>query len=70
MCDVTSNFKDLTKFGLNIREVDTSHFKLLFFFLISVRLSGPKLCPVKIQTFFMEKAGDPLIFAPSVVVIR
>ena len=30
MCDITSNFKDLTKFDSEIHEIDTSHSKLLF----------------------------------------
>ena len=47
LCDISSNFKDLTKFDSEIYGVDTSHFKLLVF-LISVRLSGPKLFSFKI----------------------
>ena len=31
MCDKTSNFNDLTKFGSEIHEVDTLHFELIFF---------------------------------------
>ena len=31
LCDITSNFKDFTKFGVKIREVDATHFKSLFF---------------------------------------
>ena len=57
------NFKNLTKFCLNIQEVDTSLFKLLFF--VSVRLLGSKLCPFKIDTFLVKKIGDRLIFAQS-----
>ena len=49
-----------------IQEVATSYFKLLFF--ISVRLSGPKLCPFKIDIINekkkkKKKTGNPLIFA-------
>ena len=29
--DITFNFKAITKFGSKPQEVDTSHFKLLFF---------------------------------------
>ena len=38
----------------------------LAFVWIYVCLSGPTLCPFKIETFSMEKTGNPLIFAPSV----
>ena len=65
MCDIGLNFKDLPKFGSKIQE-DNPLFKVLFFFNFCTPL-GPKLCPFKIQTFFMEKTGDPLIFAPSVI---
>ena len=54
--------------GQNWRFAKTTLRTSYCFFLISVFLSGPKLCPVKIETFFMENTGDPLIFAPSVFI--
>ena len=67
------------------RNLRSRHFALqIDFFWISVRLSGPKLCPFKIETFFMEKPGfmekiptlqtlvaklgTPVLGAPSVTV--
>ena len=66
LCDITSNFKDLTNFSSKIYEVDTLQLQIAFY-LFSIRLSGPKLCLFKIETFFKEKTGDPIIFAPSVL---
>ena len=75
LCDITSNFKDLTKFGSKIREVDTSHFELFVFILLYAFF-------YILYIFYMEhahgkhgnmedmeKTGDPLIFAPSVYII-
>ena len=54
--DITSNFKDLTKFGSEIQEVDTSLFKLLF-----LNFSTPFrtiAMPVLNRDIFVEKTSD------------
>ena len=50
-----------------LKDSTTRHFALqIAFFQISARLSGPQLYQFKIETFFMEKTGDPLIVATTV----
>ena len=48
------SFKDLTKFGSKTRLRNRSR-RIVFFFLIPVRLSGPKLCPFKVDIFYGKK---------------
>ena len=63
LCDRTSNFKDFTKFGSEIHEVDTWHFKLLFIKFLCAFLDQNY-----VLSFFMEKTGDLLIFAQSIYI--
>ena len=60
LCDITSNFKDLTKFGSDSRSL-TFHTLNCFFFKISLRLSGPFM-PVQIDTFLWKKQVIPQFF--------
>ena len=54
---------------IRLKDARSRHFALQIAFLkISVRLSGSKLCPFKIE-IFLEKAGDLLIFAPTLLTI-
>ena len=64
---VRQNLEFWKPYKIWLKDSRSRHFALqITFFQVSVCLSGPNLCPFKVETFLMKKTGDPLMFARGV----